>query len=528
MKANFTKPVSLSILSGLLLIMAWPVSPFTPFIFIALVPLLWLTTLSLNRLQYAALIYGSMLIWNAGTTWWIWNSTAEGALSAILANSLLMTLPWLGYFSIRKHVSAPMANIAFVAFWMSFEYLHLQDWGLSWPWLTLGNVFAGRPEWIQWYEYTGSSGGTLWVLISNLAAFMLIQNSASWKQKLIAPAMQFFLGWILLPLIVSKLLLPNADDNKQTANVVVVQPNVDPYKEKFAEGTQLKQIETLIQLTESKTDASTRLVIWPETAIPVQVWEDEIPSNIYYQPVWDFLARHPQISILTGIDSYRRVEGEEINDFSTRNPEGTNFYYKAYNTAALLSAGKQYQLYHKSKLVPGVETLPSWLNWMGKIFESFGGISGTLATDKERVVLEQQNGFRVAPAICYESIYGEFLTSYVRKGANVIGIVTNDGWWGNTPGHQQHMQYARLRAIETRRWVMRSANTGISCFIDPAGNIFLPQPWWTQAAISMYIPPSNEQTFYVRYGDLLSKTALFIGLITLLFLFRRIWISRKH
>jgi len=508
--------------------MAWPVSPFTPFIFIALVPLLWLTTLSLNRLQYAALIYGSMLIWNAGTTWWIWNSTAEGALSAILANSLLMTLPWLGYFSIRKHVSAPMANIAFVAFWMSFEYLHLQDWGLSWPWLTLGNVFAGRPEWIQWYEYTGSSGGTLWVLISNLAAFMLIQNSASWKQKLIAPAMQFFLGWILLPLIVSKLLHPNADQNNQTANVVVVQPNVDPYKEKFAEGTQLKQIETLIQLTESKTDASTRLVIWPETAIPVQAWEDEIPSNIYYQPVWDFLARHPQISILTGIDSYRRVEGEEINDFSTRNPEGTNFYYKAYNTAALLSAGKQYQLYHKSKLVPGVETLPSWLNWMGKIFESFGGISGTLATDKERVVLEQQNGFRVAPAICYESIYGEFLTSYVRKGANVIGIVTNDGWWGNTPGHQQHMQYARLRAIETRRWVMRSANTGISCFIDPAGNIFLPQPWWTQAAISMYIPPSNEQTFYVRYGDLLSKTALFIGLITLLFLFRRIWISRKH
>ncbi len=528
MKANFTKPVSLSILSGLLLIVAWPVSPFTAFIFIALVPLLWLTTLSLNRLQYTALIYLSMLTWNTGTTWWIWNSTAEGALSAILANSLLMTLPWLGYFSIRQHVTPLIANIALVCFWMGFEYLHLQDWGLSWPWLTLGNVFADVPEWIQWYEYTGSSGGTLWIWISNLAAFALLRNTGSWKQKIFSDNARFFLSLLLLPILLSKGFMPNEKQKTQPGNVVVVQPNVDPYKEKFAEGTQLKQIETLIRLTDSMTDTNTRLVVWPETAIPVQVWEDEIPSNIYYQPVWDFLARHPQISILTGIDSYRRVEGEEVNDFSTRNPEGTNFYYKAYNTAALLSAGKQYQLYHKSKLVPGVETLPSWLNWMGKIFESFGGISGTLATDKERVVLQQQNGFHIAPAICYESIYGEFLTSYVRKGANVIGIITNDGWWGNTPGHKQHMHYARLRAIETRRWVIRSANTGISCFIDPAGQIFLPQPWWTQTAISMYIPPSNEQTFYVRYGDLLSKTALFIGLITLLFLFSRIWISRKH
>ena len=127
-------------------------------------------------------------------------------------------------------------------------------------------------------------------------------------------------------------------------------------------------------------------------------------------------------------------------------------------------------LYHKAKLVPGVETLPSFLNFMGKWFEDFGGISGTLGRDSERkVFVPWDNHFKAAPIICYESIFGDYITEYVRKGANILTIITNDGWWGNTPGYKQHMNYARLRAIETRKWVARSANTGISCFIDPVG-----------------------------------------------------------
>lgn len=516
MKTIFTHPVFLAVLSGALLTMAWPVAGFTPFIFIAFVPLYLLSTKSISKLTFTVLIYTAMLIWNGGTTWWIWNATAEGAIGAILANSLLMTLPWLAFFSLRSYVTNRMANLALIVFWMSFEYLHLQDWGLSWPWLTLGNVFAKHTEWIQWYEYTGSSGGTLWVLVSNLAAFTIICKRSHWKNYFTSSEMHRFLAVMILPLVISKLMFSERTIPYGAANVIIVQPNVDPYREKFAAGTQSEQIAKLIRLTESLTDSATQLVVWPETAIPVQVWEDELTTNHYYAPIWEFIKAHPQISILSGIDSYRKVAENEMNDFSTRNPDGTTLYYKAYNTAALLSADNQFQLYHKSKLVPGVESLPGWLNWMGRLFEQFGGISGTLATDKERRILAQKNGFKIAPAICYESIYGEFLTSYVRNGANIIGVITNDGWWGNTPGYKQHMNYARLRAIETRRWIVRSANTGISCFITPSGKVLQPQGWWKEAAIKMHVPVSNELSFYVRYGDLISKAAVALTFMIIL------------
>lgn len=109
-----------------------------------------------------------MFIWNVSTTWWIWNASEPGAVAAFLANSFLMCLPWIGYRSVKHRFGDKIGYISLLVFWMSFEYIHLHDWGLSWPWLTLGNVFATRTEWIQWYEFTGSSGGTLWVLLMNI------------------------------------------------------------------------------------------------------------------------------------------------------------------------------------------------------------------------------------------------------------------------------------------------------------------------------------------------------------------------
>jgi apolipoprotein N-acyltransferase len=167
--------------------------------------------------------------------------------------------------------------------------------------------------------------------------------------------------------------------------------------------------------------------------------------------------------------------------------------------------------------VPGVETLPSFLNFMGKWFENFGGISGTLGRDSERkVFVSWDNHFKAAPIICYESIYSDYITAYVRKGANILTVITNDGWWGNTPGYKQHMNYARLRAIETRKWVARSANTGISCFIDPLGNVIDPRPWDTPASIKHSIPVDNRQTFFVQHGDMLSKATIVVSILLIL------------
>ena len=528
----------IAIAGALLLWAAWPVSPFTLLIFIGWTPLLWVEDHAKRRWQFFAIVFLHMLIWNVLTTWWVWNASPAGAMGAFFANSLVMTIPWMLTRSVKKRFGPRIGYAGLVVFWIAFEFLH-QNWELSWPWLTLGNAFATHPQWVQWYEYTGASGGTLWIMLGNILAystFKFYRNEGRSQRYFISISSWVFL--LLLPILISRFIL-NTESRKAAAamkeavkNVVVVQPNIDPYKEKFA-GDIESQVQKLIVLSEQKIDRFTTLVVWPETAVPAQVWEDGIKKNFFYNPIWSFLQRHPQVNLLTGVDSYKNYgTNKEDATATSRFEPHSRTYYDAFNTAAFFDADTTIQLYHKAKLVPGVETLPSFLSFMGKWFEDFGGISGTLGRDSERkVFVPWDEHFKAAPVICYESIYGDYITEYVRKGANILTIITNDGWWGDTPGYKQHMNYGRLRALETRKWIARSANTGISCFIDPVGNVIDPQPWDETASIKLNVPVDNRQTFFVRNGDLLSRAAAIlsgIALLALLFTIIRSRITKRE
>jgi apolipoprotein N-acyltransferase len=182
------------------------------------------------------------------------------------------------------------------------------------------------------------------------------------------------------------------------------------------------------------------------------------------------------------------------------------------------------QVYHKSKLVVGVETLP-FRNiiepLLGNVMLDFGGTVLTRATQEEREAFPLYSGVKISPVICYESVYGEFVTGYVRNGAQVLAIMTNDAWWGDTPGHKQHLAYARLRAIETRRAVVRSANTGISGFISPLGELTAKLPYNTKGVLSATVHPQKNITLYVRYGDYIFRLGGFVAGLMLLFSFSR-------
>lgn len=503
---------------GLLLFAAWPTSPFTILIFISWLPLLWLESTIKSRKKFFGLTYITMFTWNIATTWWIWNASAPGATAAFLANSLLMCFPWLGFRIVKDKWGEKAGFISLVAFWMCFEFIHLQDWGLSWPWLTLGNSFATHPEWVQWYEYTGTSGGSLWILLVNIFLFQHFRNNRqredgkSYGKLIIAVIMLFIpigLSWIIA-------LRITKGDRTEVSNIVVVQPNIDPY-EKVATGTFEGQLQKLIQLTEKEIDSETALVVWPETALYMDsggLSEEELEqkNNFLLNPLWGFLKRHPGISLFTGVESYR-----QLNAPTKYSKEFSGQYFEAYNGSALLDSSGASAFYHKSMLVPGVETLPWFLKFIDKWFAKFGGTTAGYAKQKDRTVLNEKHGFKIAPSICYESVYGEFMSAYVRNGANLICIITNDGWWKKTPGHKQHMNYARLRAIETRTWVARSANTGISCFIDPYGTVINPQPYNTAAAIKLPIaPPAAQKTFFVRNGDILSRLMVILSIIIVL------------
>jgi apolipoprotein N-acyltransferase len=508
------KPVYWSVLSGLILYASWPVLPFTFLIFFGFVPLLLMEEQVKKRAHFFWLVYLALLIWNIGTTWWVLNSTVIGGALAIVLNPLLMSIPWIGFFNMKKRFGPVTGYFSLILLWLSFEWIHL-NWDLSWPWLTLGNVFATHPGWVQWYEFTGTSGGSLWVMLCNIFIFRLLKNPRSKALSLSNISLLFLL---LLPFLLSYLTLLAVRLNTKTTSsnapdIVVVQPNVDPWDEKFVAGKEEAQLQKLIQLSESQIDSSTALVIWPETAVPVPVNEDSMRNNYFIQPVWNFLKKHPRINLLTGIEGFRFYDEQHKTSYSQRMPN-TNIFYDEYNSAMLMDSSQSLP-YHKSKLVPGAETLPFFLKFMASWFDEFGGTSGGYVKQDERTVLRTfNNTYRIAPAVCYESVYGEFMSKYIRNGANLIAVITNDGWWLNTSGYKQHENYARLRAIETRCWVARSANTGVSCFIDPYGEVLDPQPYNTVASIKWHIPVlETRESFYVKYGDIISKLAMTFAIL---------------
>lgn len=514
----------LAALTGLLLYAAWPESPLTLLIFVAFIPLLWLERQGIRRARFFGWTYLAMFIWNIGATWWIWNASIPGAIGAIVLNSLLMCIPWLGFHWIRARMGNVFGYCALVLFWLSFEYFHLQNWGLSWPWLTLGNVFASHAQWVLWYDITGTSGGTLWILVINVLLFQWLWQFAGHhhfkKWPLIAA-----LGLVILPISISR--LENNEGEMRTPlytnNIVIVQPNIDPY-EKVATGTFQSQLQKLIRLSESAIDSNTALVVWPETALFLDDGpfdEDHLKETIVLRPLWSFLGRHPQLNLLTGLESARLFD-DRHSATAIRIP-GTDKYEEDYNAAALLDTGGLIQSYHKSRLVPGVETLPWFLRFMASWFEKFGGTTAGYTGQADRTPLITTNStYKIAPAVCYESIYGEFLSEFSKNGADLIAIITNDGWWGNTPGHLQHRDYARLRAIEAGRWVVRSANTGISCVIDPEGSITRSLPWDTAGVIKIALPAVTGDTFYTRFGDCISKLAAVLTILVFAWYFSRI------
>jgi len=298
-------------LSGsILLWAAWPVSPLTFLIFIAWVPLLWIEDNIYGWKKFFGLTYIHMVLWNVATTWWVWNASPSGAVSAFLANSLIMCIPWLLFHFTKMRFGNRIGYSSLIVYWLAFEFIH-HNWELSWPWLTLGNAFATHPDWVQWYEYSGSTGGSLWVLITNIIAYSLFKTY--WKEgrtKRYYITLVSWVAFLTLPVIFSRILLTSERKTVAAAlpaavkNVVIVQPNVDPYTEKFS-GSVEEQVQRLIILSEKQIDNNTTLVLWPETAIPVSANEADMKANFFYKPVWSFLNRHPFVNLLTVINSYR-------------------------------------------------------------------------------------------------------------------------------------------------------------------------------------------------------------------------------
>ena len=521
--------------------LAWPpINYTTPLLLVGLVPLL----IALSAIKSDGrpkkgkrvfLVAGlTFLVWNTSCIYWVYNAISavnEAFVAALVSlipfglGALLMTFAFWLYYRLSLVANKYIAYAGLICFYIAMEYLH-QTWELNFPWMTLGNGLAGMHQLAQWYEYTGVYGGSLWILLSNIISFEAYKSFKNVPEK---PGLLPALVWlvvVLVPVSFSLIRYYTYTEKSVPVNAVAVQPNIDSY-EKFTSLSVAAQLGILIKLSDSLAQPNTEYFIWPETAIPNFADEDMIRSNADFLVIQQFLEKYKNANVITGLESVKVYKDKQTITAKQQN----GFFYDNFNTAMQVENSANVQFYHKSKLVPGVEKMPfpEALALLAPVFEQFGGSSGGWGWQENPEVFYSRNGVGAAPVICYESLWGGWIAETVRNGAQFIAVITNDVWWGDTSGKDQHLLYAKLRAIETRRYVVRSANTGISAFINQKGDITRQTKWWTRTALKADINLNDELTAYVKNGDIIAKVSCILAaLLALVISFYKLSSLRKR
>ncbi len=510
------KNIYLALTSGLLLGLPWSVSALFFFVFFAWVPLLLLEEEVRHHANpYAVFNYAlvSFLLWNIIGSWWITQAQFVGAVLIILANSLLQALVFWLASRIRTILRIPLL-LPFVLIWMGYEHFHL-SWDLAWPWFNLGNALATAPKLIQWYEFTGVRGGTLWIMLVNLA---LLRTFYTYRAK--GPRYAFPFGvtallLFLIPICGSYLLFYNFEEEGETVNIALIQPNLDPYTEKFDPANYDRHVQEFFRTADGIIDDETQYLFGPETLILEQIDERDPSASIHYRNLLEFRKKYPKLNILLGVHSYRKILDEDIPPGSRYNRE-KNFYYEAFNTALFLPPGfaPAPQFYHKTKLVPLFERMPfvQYLGFLGKYSLELGGYTGTYSLRQASTTFVLPDAsITILPIVCFESIFGPYCSRNLPAEKGFICMITNDGWWKNTPGYRHHFNFSPVRAIENRRDFVRVANTGISALINARGMVIARTPWWKKATLKGKIHLRRGQTFFARHGDYLGRISLVLG-----------------
>jgi apolipoprotein N-acyltransferase len=464
--------------------------------------------------------YAAFLLFNILTTFWIWFVSPAGAIAALILNALQMAAVFAIYraasrFIHRRQKNPVTADALSLAFftvtWLAWEHIYF-DIELSWPWLCLGNAFATTPRLVQWYEVTGAVGGSLWILLSNVLLYLLSVSRT--RRERIGYNIA---GWcvIFLPIFCSEIRYDSYKESDDPLEVVVLQPNIDPFH-KYGVEPQSGLDARLIELMARETTPETRYIVTPET-FTYNVDIDHPERNASIQRYKAFLSAHPDASLLLGALTLRRYDATEKPTRSARTA-GAGTWIDLYNTALVMDSDTLYGTYVKSKLVPGVEIIPyeNALPFLGKIVQKFGGSSNSYGTQAEMEALPGGDGHQLGAMICYESVYGDWSRVATKKGANFLAVMTNDGWWGDTPGYRQHFNYARLRAIENRRDVIQAANTGTSGLINQRGDVLCKTDWWVETTFRGTINANDAITPFVRHGDVVGRWASRCFLILLL------------
>ncbi|MEX1138794.1 MAG: apolipoprotein N-acyltransferase [Bacteroidota bacterium] len=523
----------LAVSTGLLLGFAFPPSPFYSFAYLGLVPFLFL----LVRLETVGSVlrysYLSMGVFNLITLYWVGGFTHMRDPYLMISGGLLLLLhpmfywlPILGGFVILRRWGEKAFLAAFPFLWVGFEFSHSLG-EFSFPWLTLGNSQAYDTNRIQIIEFTSVYGLSMLVLIFNVLAFIVIRNltNRAWKplSRHSVLTVSLLMVLYLLPLIYGVVRRDSfASDGGSPVKVGIVQPNIDPF-EKWGEGFDsqwesfARQLRILYEETRRLSADSLDVVLWPETAIPFYIL---LPQNAEFYNQLKHEVDLGGTPVFTGVPDGLYLDSAHATPTSKWIP-AAGMFFEGYNAATLF---KPYEgsgrVYHKVNLVPFAERVPhaETLTFLIEAVRWSVGL-GSWGKGTERILFNlptrSKDSVLFAGMICYELIFPGYVRQLVEDGAEFLVVLSNDSWWGNTSGARQLSATSILRAVETRRWVVRCANGGISGIIDPSGQMVQETGMFESATVSGMIRAQQGETFYVRHGDIVGWMSLIGGLFAI-------------
>lgn len=457
---------------------------------VALVPLF----LSLPRLSFRSALLSSFIggfIHHLGTLYWIsptclWGGTGAGVAGlALVALAGVLALYWALFGAVVARLGTGGAAGPFLvaAAWVTVEYLRAHVGG-GFPWLLLAHSQWNVPKHMPLAQLGGVYAVSFLVALFNatLAAGVEIFLRKPRRWNPFAAGVLALVGLT----VVSDILWRRTPAGPAAVRVAVVQGNIDQYK-KWDEAYVQEILDAYTRGTRAALGRKPNLVVWPETSVPG--W---YPNDGRMVDWVAGLARDGGIPLVVGAPT--RGEGD-------------------FNAVFLISGkGETDGVYRKRHLVPFGEYVP-FRAVLGRIFSVLNAL-GTFDAGGAADPLPGPSPLGVT--ICFEGLFPALSRESVRAGASVLVNVTNDGWYRDTAAPEQHLAATVFRAVENGRWLVRAANTGISAFVSPRGEIVARTPLLAPAVLEGAVAPLTHRTPYVRWGDLFAVACALTTLAALL------------
>lgn len=521
------------------MILAWH-SQYTVFlIFFAFIPILYFFDYppeSYNeKVKLYIFSFLAVFLWIYFTLYWIKPINSKSHFILTFLSSGILFLPYLlaYYFRFSKKKSSTVSKIIFITTWVIVELCHDINL-LGTPYLNLGHTMAVYPSIIQWYAWTGSVGGTIWILIVNSSVYLMLlfftkDNWITWKNA----------GWCcfvclsvaVFPIIISFFLSTFSFKNNETSiNIVCVHTNVDVYDYKYDVEPEIL-LNNYLELTLKHIDSTkNNLIVWPENAITGDIFFNDLDNSSIINIINQELCRGPKNVLISGAIVDEIVDNPGFNFYKPNIMHNSDeqYFYKRYNTALYISSNAPTLTKTKKRLVPFGEKIPPQ-----KIFSPLVSLVPNLANLNFSSKKDENPGFsihneniRISPIICYESAFSHYVADEtVNTNSNLIVVIMNEGWMKSKKAYNHFNWFSICRAIENQRQLVKSSNEGISALINSKGEIEVSATGVGADVIEGKLCINDKYSFFTCHHSKIHYGLLIVGL---LFLFIQFLIPKPY